>query len=107
MFCDLVGSTALAGRLDPEELREHVRAYQSVGAEAIARFEGQDHGALGARLSSASPRVRAAGARLRQRPRALHSQANAHAWVSLAFRFLGDLDLARGVAGAGVAVSTD
>src|SRR5207253_8101770 len=23
MFCDLVGSTALAGRLDPEELREH------------------------------------------------------------------------------------
>jgi Double zinc ribbon len=32
MFCDLVGSTALAGRLDPEELREHVRAYQSVSA---------------------------------------------------------------------------
>jgi len=29
MFCDLVGSTALAGRLDPEELREHVRAYQT------------------------------------------------------------------------------
>ncbi len=40
MFCDLVGSTALAGRLDPEELREHVRAYQAVSAEAIARFEG-------------------------------------------------------------------
>jgi len=40
MFCDLVGSTALAGRLDPEELREHVRAYQGVSAEVIARFEG-------------------------------------------------------------------
>jgi class 3 adenylate cyclase len=28
MFCDLVGSTALSARLDPEELREVVRAYQ-------------------------------------------------------------------------------
>jgi len=40
MFCDLVDSTALAGRLDPEELREHVRAYQTASADAIARFEG-------------------------------------------------------------------
>src|SRR6266849_1081795 len=30
MFCDLVGSTALSERLDPEELREVVRAYQHV-----------------------------------------------------------------------------
>src|SRR2546422_4550135 len=37
MFCDLVGSTALAGRLDPEELREHVPAYQEAGADVIAR----------------------------------------------------------------------
>ena len=29
MFCDLVGSTALSARLDPEELREVVRAYQA------------------------------------------------------------------------------
>ena len=40
MFCDLVGSTALAGRLDPEELREHVRAYQATSADVIARFDG-------------------------------------------------------------------
>src|SRR5262245_2903691 len=40
MFCDLVDSTALAGRLDPEELREHVRSYQSASAEVIARYEG-------------------------------------------------------------------
>jgi class 3 adenylate cyclase/predicted ATPase len=40
MFCDLVGSTALSGRLDPEELRVHVRGYQEAGAEAIARFGG-------------------------------------------------------------------
>jgi double zinc ribbon protein len=29
MFCDLVGSTALSAQLDPEELREVVRAYQA------------------------------------------------------------------------------
>jgi hypothetical protein len=40
MFCDLVGSTSLAGRLDPEELREHIRAYQAASADVIARFEG-------------------------------------------------------------------
>ena len=32
MFCDLVGSTALSEQLDPEELRELVRAYQQVHA---------------------------------------------------------------------------
>ena len=40
MFCDLVGSTALSTRLDPEELREIVRAYQEVSATVITRFEG-------------------------------------------------------------------
>src|SRR3989442_269122 len=40
MFCDLVGSTALSEQLDPEELREVVRAYQEVCAEVIGRFAG-------------------------------------------------------------------
>src|SRR5919197_1705579 len=40
LFCDLVGSTALAGQLDPEDWREVVRAYQSACAEVIGRFEG-------------------------------------------------------------------
>jgi TOMM system kinase/cyclase fusion protein len=40
LFCDLVESTALAARLDPEELREVVRAYQDTCAKVIARFEG-------------------------------------------------------------------
>ncbi|MBI3801072.1 MAG: AAA family ATPase [Deltaproteobacteria bacterium] len=40
MFCDLVGSTALSERLDPEELRKVVRAYQQASAEVIDRFEG-------------------------------------------------------------------
>jgi class 3 adenylate cyclase/ribosomal protein L40E len=40
MFCDLVGSTALAETLDPEETRDIVRAYQHACAGAIDRFEG-------------------------------------------------------------------
>jgi class 3 adenylate cyclase len=40
LFCDLVGSTALSAQLDPEELREVVRAYQDMCAKVIARFEG-------------------------------------------------------------------
>src|SRR5882762_9187993 len=40
LFCDLVDSTALAGQLDPEDLREVVRAYQQLCAEVIQRFDG-------------------------------------------------------------------
>ena len=40
MFCDLVGSTALSARLDPEELREVIQNYQSISAEVISHFEG-------------------------------------------------------------------
>src|SRR6185295_19367792 len=40
MFCDLVGSTALSEKLDPEELREVVVAYQDVCAEAIEEMGG-------------------------------------------------------------------
>jgi class 3 adenylate cyclase len=40
LFCDLVDSTALAGRLDPEDYREVVRAYQDTCATIIQRFEG-------------------------------------------------------------------
>jgi class 3 adenylate cyclase/predicted ATPase len=40
MFVDLVGSTALSTRLDPEEMREVLRAYQDTVAGAVARFEG-------------------------------------------------------------------
>jgi class 3 adenylate cyclase/predicted ATPase len=40
LFCDLVDSTVLSSRLDPEELRELVQAYQKACSEVIARFEG-------------------------------------------------------------------
>ena len=40
MFVDLVGSTALSTRLDPEDLREVIRAYQDAVAGEVARLEG-------------------------------------------------------------------
>src|SRR5215471_5258165 len=40
MFCDLMESTQLSGQLDPEDLREVVRAYQQVCSEVITRFDG-------------------------------------------------------------------
>jgi len=40
MFCDLVGSTALSGRMDPEDLREIISAYQTCVAETVQRFGG-------------------------------------------------------------------
>jgi SAM domain (Sterile alpha motif) len=35
MFCDLIGSTALSSRLDPEDLREVIRTYQACVATTI------------------------------------------------------------------------
>ena len=40
MFADLVGSTALSARLDPEEMGQVLRAYQDAVAGAVARFGG-------------------------------------------------------------------
>ncbi len=40
MFCDLVGSTELSQRLDPEILREIMRQYQDAVAGAVSRYEG-------------------------------------------------------------------
>ena len=40
MFVDLVGSTELSTRLDPEDMRELMRGYQNTVAGEIARFEG-------------------------------------------------------------------
>src|SRR5215469_13829598 len=41
LFCDLVGSTELAARLDPEEWQTTVAAYHRAAAGAIERFGGQ------------------------------------------------------------------
>ena len=40
LFSDLVGSTALSSRMDPEDLREVISAYQKCVAETVQRFGG-------------------------------------------------------------------
>src|SRR5215467_8922811 len=40
MFSDLVGSTALSARMDPEDMREVISAYQKSVAETVRRFDG-------------------------------------------------------------------
>jgi predicted ATPase/class 3 adenylate cyclase len=40
LFCDLVGSTEIAARLDPEEWRETVAGYHRAAADAITRYGG-------------------------------------------------------------------
>jgi class 3 adenylate cyclase len=40
MFSDLVGSTALSARMDPEDLRDVISAYQKCVAETVRRFDG-------------------------------------------------------------------
>ena len=40
LFADLVGSTALSARMDPEDLREVISAYQKRVAETVHRFDG-------------------------------------------------------------------
>ena len=47
MFCDLVGSTALSTRFDPEELREEIRAYQNTVSGVVARYGVEEEGAAG------------------------------------------------------------
>ena len=40
MFCDLVGSTALSTRFDPEDLRELIGTYHRAVADTVGRFDG-------------------------------------------------------------------
>src|SRR5215831_20171211 len=38
MFCDLVGSTAMSAKLDPEDMREVISSFQTCIAETIGRY---------------------------------------------------------------------
>ena len=40
MFCDLVGSTALSARLDPEDMRQVIHAYQDACSGVLGRYDG-------------------------------------------------------------------
>ena len=55
MFCDLIGSTALSARLDPEDLREVIRAYQACVASTIQHFDGFITRYVGDGVRSCSP----------------------------------------------------
>jgi hypothetical protein len=57
MLCDLVGSTALSARLDPEDLRSIIAAYQRCCTHR--RLRRQVHGGRCARLFRLSPSARA------------------------------------------------
>jgi hypothetical protein len=65
LFCDLVGSTELAARLDPEDLREVMGAYLGVCTDVIGRFEGHVVRFLGDGVLARSP---AAGSLEAERP---------------------------------------
>ena len=54
MFSDLVGSTALSARMDPEDLREVISAYQKCVAETVQRFGGFVAKYMGDGVSSTS-----------------------------------------------------
>ena len=60
MFSDLVGSTALSARMDPEDLREVISAYQKCVAETVQRFGGfvAKYMGDGVLITSAIPRAR-------------------------------------------------
>ena len=59
LFSDLVGSTALSADLDPEDMRDLIRAYQDACAGVITRFEGPSPSSW----ATASPIRLSAGAR--------------------------------------------
>src|SRR5829696_7638855 len=40
MFCDLVGSTALSARLDPEDMRTIITSYRKAAAKAVQDYDG-------------------------------------------------------------------
>ena len=40
MFCDLVGSTELSTRFDPEDLQDIIRGFKELCAKVVAEFDG-------------------------------------------------------------------
>ena len=50
LFCDMVGFTELANRLDPEVLREVIRSYEDACALCVSRYEGYVFQRLGDRI---------------------------------------------------------
>lgn len=64
LFCDLVGSTALSTRLDPEDMRNVIRIYQEEWSRPISPTRGR----LANSWATASWPISASGARTRTMP---------------------------------------
>ena len=72
MFCDLVGSTALSTRLDPEDLRKLIGAYHRCVADTVGRYEGF----VAKYMATACSCVSAIPRRTRTTPSALFGQGS-------------------------------
>jgi class 3 adenylate cyclase len=70
MFCDLVGSSALSVRLDPEDLRLVIGAYHACVAEVIAR----DNGVIARYMGDGYSLTSAIRRRTRMMPSRLHAR---------------------------------
>jgi class 3 adenylate cyclase len=70
LFCDLVGSTELSRKLDPEDMGTVIRAYQDTVAGELARFEGHVAKYMGDGVLAAGPR------RMRTTPSARFGRAS-------------------------------
>ena len=55
MFCDLVGSTELSARLDPEDLREVIAAYHRAVTDVVTGFDGDTAARLPCAAASGGP----------------------------------------------------
>ena len=95
MFSDLVGSTALSARMDPEDLREVISAYQKCVAETVRslrRVRGEVYGRRRSHLLRLSPSARGRRRASRARragvgqPRSLRSSRLFHCKPALALR---------------------
>ena len=84
MFSDLVGSTALSARMDPEDLREVISAYQKCVSEVVRRFGGFVAKYLGDGVLSSGSYLCSAQPLARNRSRNVpeHEQSQSHVVIA-------------------------
>jgi class 3 adenylate cyclase len=94
LFCDMVGSTALSRKLDPEDLRRVMGAYQDACAAAITRYDGHIAQTLGDGLTVyfGYPRARKPG---RTSARRIRETAGRHRILRRAIVDAGEDDIYR------------
>ena len=76
MFCDLVGSTALSTRLDPEDMSRVIASYHACIGEVISRYKGMIARYMGAMACSPTSVIRLRRRIMPSRRCARHSQSS-------------------------------